>query len=201
MTKYDYLTQLKQYLQPLPVKERNAAMKYYEKYFDDAGPENEHYVILNLGSPKQLADKILKKNRHTLSGMMNETKNNMKKAQSQLNEEQKKKSYIITILMSPILVLAVVLFVLALIAFALLVASALVFVAAVGVIMICMGVPYITSLISVALVTIGIGLVLLSLPIIFFIPALNLVFYVIKKAVRGTFKFINKQVTGKAAHK
>lgn len=201
MTKYDYLTKLKHYLQPLPIKERNAAMKYYEKYFDDAGPENERYVIMNLGSPRQLADKILSKNRHTFSGMMHETKNNVKKAQSKLNEEQKKKSYLITLLLSPLLVAAVVLFVAALAAFALVVAGTLVFVAAMGVIIIAMGVPYIFSLNSVSLVVIGMGLIMLSLPVIFFMPAMNLVMHLIKKAVTGTFKLINRQFNRKVAAK
>ncbi len=201
MTKYDYLTKLKHYLQPLPIKERNAAMKYYEKYFDDAGPENERYVIMNLGTPRQLADNILSKNRHTFSGMMHETKNNVKKAQSKLNDEQKKKTYLITLLLSPLLVAAVIVFVLALAAFALLVAGALVFIVAMGVMMIAMGIPYVISLNSVSLVVIGIGLIMISLPVIFFMPAMNFVLYVIKKAVSGTFKLVNKQFNGKAAAK
>ena len=45
MTKYDYLSKLKAYLHPLPAKERNAALRYYDKYFTDAGPENEYNVI------------------------------------------------------------------------------------------------------------------------------------------------------------
>ena len=44
MTKYDYLTKLKHYLQPLPTKERNAAMKYYEKYFNDASNKPNNFI-------------------------------------------------------------------------------------------------------------------------------------------------------------
>lgn len=200
MTKYDYLTKLKHYLQPLPIKERNAAMKYYEKYFDDAGPENERYVIMNLGSPHQLADKIISRSRHTFSGMMYETKKNVKNAQNKLNQEQKKKSYIITIFLLPFLIALVIVFICSLAAFACLVAGALVFIAVLGIALVAMGVPYITNLTSVSLVSIGFGLIMLSLPVIFFMPAMNFVLYVIKKAVSGTFKFINKQFSRKAAN-
>ena len=159
MTKYDYLRKLKQYLKPLPEKERRAAMQYYEKYFDEAGPENERYVIMNLGSPRQLADKILAKNRHTLSGMVHETRNNVKKAHSRLDENQKKQSIAISIVMIPVITVLVVLFVLVLAAFAFFVAGLLVVMAAAGIGMIAMGVPYILSLQSVSFVVIGIGIV------------------------------------------
>lgn len=199
MTKYDYLTQLKHHLQPLPLKERNAAMKYYEKYFNDAGPENERYVILNLGSPKQLAEKILHKNRHTLSGMVHETRKNVKNAQNRLDESQRKKSVFISVLCLPLVAVFVVLFILILAIFALCVAGLLVVAAAVGVILLCMSIPYAMTLTSVSLVVMGISLILISLPVLLFMPALNFVFFVCKKAVIGTFALFNRQFTGKVA--
>jgi len=201
MTKYDYLKRLKHYLQPLPAKERKSALQYYEKYFNDAGPENERFVIMNLGSPKQLADNIISKNRHTLSGMVHETKNNVINARNNLDEKQKKKSYVIGILMVPVFVLLVLIFVLGLIAFALCVAGLLVAMATAGVAMIAMGIPYIFSLQSVSLVSIGIGLVLIGIPVLLFMPAFDFVFFVIKKAVVGSFAFINKQFNRKAEGK
>lgn len=201
MTKYDYLRKLKQYLKPLPEKERRAAMQYYEKYFDDAGTENERYVIMNLGSPRMLANKILTKNRHTLSGMVHETRKNVKNSQNRLDKKQRKQSYIILGLLTPVVVVLVILFVLALAGFALLVAGALVAIACLGVGMIAMGVPYILSLQSVSLVVIGIGIVLIGIPVLLFMPAMNFVFFVIKKAVAGTFALVNKQFKRKAAEK
>ncbi len=199
MTKYDYLRKLKQYLHSLPERERKAAMQYYEKYFDDAGPENERYVIMNLGSPRQLADRILAKNRHTLSGMVHETRKNVKNAQSRLDEKQKKQSYIIFTLLSPVLVLLVILFVLMIAAFAFAVAGALVLMAAIGVGMIVMSIPYIIGLQSVSLVVMGIGLVMIGIPVLLFMPAMNFVLFVIKRAVVGTFALFNKQFNRKAA--
>lgn len=199
MTKYDYLRRLKHYLQPLPSKERKSALQYYEKYFNDAGPENERYVIMNLGSPKQLADNILAKNRHTLSGMVHETRRNVKNAQNKLDEKQKKKSYVIGILLIPVFVLLVLAFVLGLVAFALCVAGLLVVMAVGGVAMIAMGIPYIFSLQSVSLVAIGIGLILIGIPVLLFMPAIDFVFFVIKKAVVGSFALINRQFNRKAA--
>ena len=201
MTKYDYLTQLKHYLQPLPLKERNAAMQYYEKYFKDAGPENERYVIMNLGTPKQLADHILKKHRRTISGMVHETRNNVRSAKSRMNEKQKKNSVFLTIFGTPVLILVIIAFVVLMALFALVVAGALVFMAACGIMLTAMSVPYITSVTSVALVTLGISLILIAVPVLVFMPAMNFVFYVIKKATVGGFALFNKQIKGKAAAK
>ena len=41
MTKYDYLSKLKAYLHPLPAKERNAALRYYDKYFTESDKKLE----------------------------------------------------------------------------------------------------------------------------------------------------------------
>ncbi|MBE6844106.1 MAG: DUF1700 domain-containing protein [Ruminococcus sp.] len=199
MTKYDYLTRLNHYLQPLPPKDRNEAMKYYEKYFNDAGPANERYVIMNLGTPKQLAEKILSRNKHTISGMMHETKKNVRTAQRNLNESKGKKSYLFTAIFIPLAVIFILLFVAAIILFALLVAGVLILMAFAGIALICMSMPYMSGLTSVALVTLGIGLVLLSVPVLLFMPAMNFVFFVIKKAVIATFSMFNKQLGRKAA--
>ncbi|MGN0613793.1 MAG: DUF1700 domain-containing protein [Porcipelethomonas sp.] len=201
MTKYDYLTRLKHYLQPLPIKERNAAMKYYDKYLTDAGPENEQYAMSNLGSPKELAEKIIRKNRSTLSGMVRETKNNVRSAQNRLDAGKKKQSCLLTVLLSPIWIGVVLLFVLALAAFALFVAGLLVLMAVSGIALLAMSIPYIANLTSVGLTTMGISLIFMGIPVLLFLPAMNLVFNVIKKAVTGAFSGVNKRLKGKAAEK
>lgn len=101
MTKYDYISKLKAYLHPLPAKERNAALRYYDKYFTDAGPENEYNVIKNLGSPKELAEKILK-NKNTISGMLNQTRSNVKKAKGKMTKSQRRTALLMTILLFPV---------------------------------------------------------------------------------------------------
>jgi len=61
MTKKEYLTLLGNLLLPLPTDEREAALSYYEEYFQDAGEENEQEVIKELGKPEELASFILSK--------------------------------------------------------------------------------------------------------------------------------------------
>jgi len=58
MNKVQYLEALKGELAVLPSEEREAAIKYYEEYFEDAGAENVESVILELGTPESVAAKI-----------------------------------------------------------------------------------------------------------------------------------------------
>ena len=51
MTAYEYLNALREALGVLPDEERANAIRYYEEYFLDAGPENEGRVIQELGAP------------------------------------------------------------------------------------------------------------------------------------------------------
>lgn len=59
MTAYEYLNALRDALGVLPEDERENAIRYYEEYFLDAGPENEARVIEELGAPEQIARQIL----------------------------------------------------------------------------------------------------------------------------------------------
>ena len=59
MNKGDYLSELYGYLAGMPLDERDAAMRFYMEYFDDAGNENEESVMQQLGTPRQLADQLL----------------------------------------------------------------------------------------------------------------------------------------------
>ena len=59
MTKDAYLKKLKGKLKRLPQEEVEAAVDYYSEYFDDAGEENTEQVILQLGSPSNVASQIL----------------------------------------------------------------------------------------------------------------------------------------------
>lgn len=59
MTRNEYLGALRQELRSLPLQEQEEALRYYEEYFDDAGPENEQQVIAELGSPRELARNIV----------------------------------------------------------------------------------------------------------------------------------------------
>lgn len=59
MTRTAFLAALEQFLAPLPEAERKDALSYYEDYLDAAGPENEARAIAELGSPEEVARKIL----------------------------------------------------------------------------------------------------------------------------------------------
>ena len=57
--KNSYLQELTTYLTGLPSEERQAALTYYEEYFDDVGADGFAKVIAELGPPKRLAVQIL----------------------------------------------------------------------------------------------------------------------------------------------
>ena len=59
MNRNEYMAALRQALAGLPEEERASALRYYEEYFDDAGPENEPRVIADLGAPDKVAAQIL----------------------------------------------------------------------------------------------------------------------------------------------
>ena len=59
MTRTAFLAALEQLLAPLPESERKDALSYYEDYLDAAGPEKEAQAIAELGTPEEVAHKIL----------------------------------------------------------------------------------------------------------------------------------------------
>lgn len=60
MNKSEFLRELTAALAGLPVEERQAALKYYEEYFEEAGTEHEPEILAELGSPEQVAKSILR---------------------------------------------------------------------------------------------------------------------------------------------
>ncbi|MEY9970390.1 putative membrane protein [Lysinibacillus sp. RC46] len=82
MNRASYLKKLRGKLQRLPAHEIDAALAYYEEYFDEAGEENEQRVIQQLGSPSHVASQImadyaLKDLEATSNSNSNSTKKNM----------------------------------------------------------------------------------------------------------------------------
>lgn len=59
MTREEYLKELDSNLITLPREERDMAVRFYEEYFEDAGPEKEQEVIEELGKPYNLARTII----------------------------------------------------------------------------------------------------------------------------------------------
>lgn len=58
MTKTEFMQKLNQLLQDISQEEREAAISYYEGYFEDAGEENVDSVIKELGSPERVAKNL-----------------------------------------------------------------------------------------------------------------------------------------------
>ena len=59
MTRLEFMEELRSRLQTLPFTEQQDALRYYEEYFDDAGPDNEQKVVEELGTPEEVAKNIL----------------------------------------------------------------------------------------------------------------------------------------------
>lgn len=58
MNRKEFMNRLEQLLQGIPEEDRKDALRYYEDYFEDAGPEWEQDVIRKLGSPEDVAQSI-----------------------------------------------------------------------------------------------------------------------------------------------
>jgi len=59
MTRKEFMAELAARLHRLPQEDLQAALQYYEEYFDEAGSQNEQAVINELKSPAHVASKIL----------------------------------------------------------------------------------------------------------------------------------------------
>jgi hypothetical protein len=59
MTRAQFMQELRERLDRLSPAEKNAALSYYEEYFDEAGSDREQEVIRELGSPASVASRIL----------------------------------------------------------------------------------------------------------------------------------------------
>ena len=58
MSRREFMEELKKLLSGISDEERDAALKYYEDYFEEAGSGNEEQVIQELGSPQKVAAMI-----------------------------------------------------------------------------------------------------------------------------------------------
>ena len=197
MTKYDYLTRLKHYLQPLPNKERAAIIKHYEKVFADAGVENEANVIASLGLPAKLAQKILESNPHTLSGAVKQTRQNVGDVRRNMTKRKSgNKSCAAAGVMMLGIFLGITVLALVMLAFAFLVVGALVCIAAGGIALICISCPYIVTSTSLGLFLLSLGIMCISLPVLVFMPSVNFVFFVVKKVAAWASRFLNTILKG-----
>ena len=68
MSRKEFMEELQVLLGELPAEEREEAIRYYESYFDEAGPEQEQTVLEELGSAGRVATQILRDYRMENSG-------------------------------------------------------------------------------------------------------------------------------------
>ena len=60
MSRNEFMEELGRLLYELPIGEREEAIRYYESYFDEAGPEQEQVVLDELGSAERIAAQIIR---------------------------------------------------------------------------------------------------------------------------------------------
>lgn len=59
MSKNDYINELRARIAHLPEEERDAALTYYIEYLEEVGEENIQQVIQQLGTPRDVAERII----------------------------------------------------------------------------------------------------------------------------------------------
>lgn len=59
MSRQMFFKKLIKQIESLPEEEKEDVLTYYNQYFDEAGSENEEKVIEELGTPEEVASKIL----------------------------------------------------------------------------------------------------------------------------------------------
>jgi len=193
MNRSEFFNRLEQGLTKVSREEREAALDYYNEYFDDAGSENEQRVIEELGSPAQIAARI--KADSAVKRLEMDPKPSMKKGVSAVW------LVILAILAAPIaLPLAVGAAALAIgllaaligVIIALVVSVAACFIG--GVVVVASGIAVMATSVPTAIFTVGIGL--------FVLGASVLIGILVVLAARGIFggvaKSMNKQLKKKS---
>jgi len=193
MNRSEFFKRLEQGLTKVSKEERDAALDYYNEYFDDAGAENEQKVMEELGSPVQIAARI--KADSAVKRLEGETKPSMKKGISAVW------LVILAIFAAPIaLPLAIgaaglaigLLAALIGVVIALVVSVAAFFIG--GVVVIFSGIAVIATSVPVAIFSIGVGLLVLGISLLLGI--------LVVLAARGIFgsiaKGMNKQLNKKS---
>jgi len=107
VSKEVFLGQLRQKLTILSSEEREAAITYYEEYFNDAGIENEQSVMNELGSVDKIVNGILKENNYPVidNGIKDSSNNKYSKEEhikSDINYGMIALIVVLTMILAPI---------------------------------------------------------------------------------------------------
>jgi len=195
MNRSEFFKRLEQGLTKVSKEERDAALNYYNEYFDDAGVDNEQKVIDELGSPVQIAARI--KADAAVKRLEGETKPSMKKGISAVW------LVIMAIFAAPIaLPLAIGAAGLAIgllaafigVVIALVVSVAAFFIG--GVVVIFSGIAVIATSAPVAIFSIGVGLLVLGVSILLGILVVLAARGIFGGIAKGMNKQLNKKTKG-----
>jgi uncharacterized membrane protein len=185
MNRSEFFMKLEQGLSRVSREERDAALDYYNEYFDDAGPENEQKVIEELGSPAQIAARI--KADSAVKQLQADTRPSMKKGISAVW------LVILAILAAPIaLPLAIGAAALAIGLLAALIGIVIALIACVaaffigGIVVIAAGIAVMATSIPTAIFSVGVGLLVLGVSI--------LIGILVVLAARGIFGSVAKSM-------
>jgi len=195
MNRSEFFNKLEQELARVSKEEKDAALDYYNEYFDDAGEENEQKVIEELGSPAQIAARI--KADIAVRRLGSDHKPSVKKGISAVW------LVILAILAAPIaLPLAVgaaalafgLLLALVGILIALIASVAAFFIA--GIVVVAAGIAAVATSIPVAIFTVGIGLAVLGITILIGILVVLAARGIFGSVARGMNRQLNKKSKG-----
>lgn len=195
MNRSEFFNKLEQELARVSKEEKDAALDYYNEYFDDAGEENEQKVIEELGSPAQIAARI--KADIAVRRLGSDNKPSVKKGISAVW------LVILAILAAPIaLPLAVgaaalafgLLLALVGILIALIASVAAFFIA--GIVVVAAGIAAVATSIPVAIFTVGIGLAVLGITILIGILVVLAARGIFGSVARGMNRQLNKKSKG-----
>ncbi len=195
MNRSEFFKRLEQGLNKVSKEERDAALDYYNEYFDDAGVENEQKVMEELGSPAQIAARI--KADAAVKRLEGETKPSMKKGISAVW------LVILAILAAPIaLPLAIgaaglaigLLAALIGVVIALVVSVAAFFIS--GAVVLVSGIAFIATSVPAAIFSIGVGLLVLGVSILLGILVVLAARGIFGNIATGMNKQLNKKSKG-----
>ncbi len=91
MTKSEFMKELTGLLSKIPEDEKNDALQYYQDYFADAGITDEMLVPNSVGTPKQVAEKII--GEAIYSESQEQTAETLKDVPAEKNENRQKNYY------------------------------------------------------------------------------------------------------------
>lgn len=183
MNRLEYLTALRRYLEEggLSAEDISDAMGFYEEIFLDAGAQHEEETARNLGSPKELADKILQDSGIHSQGdavFQMEEAADPRNAQNQQTDPQKSRNdnlmkLVIIIVTSPLWISFIcVVFGIAM-GFVAAIAAVLFAIFAAGITVFACGIATLFSVFPAGLTLIGLGIILMSIGTLILVPIIK----------------------------